>query len=39
MNKTELVALVAERSGMTKKDTERVVSTLFDTIAAQLRDG
>ena len=39
MNKTELIAIAAENSGMTKKDTERVVSTLFDTIAAQLRDG
>ena len=39
MTKTELVAVVAERSGMTKKDTERVVSILFDTIAAQLQEG
>ena len=39
MNKNELIAAAAESTGMTKKDTERVVSTLFDTIAAQLRDG
>ena len=36
MNKTELIAAVAERTGVTKKDAERVVSATFDTIAAQL---
>ena len=36
MNKTELVAVVAEKSGITKKDAERVVSATFETIAAQL---
>jgi len=37
MNKTELIAAVAEKSGMTKKDAERVVCSTFETIAAQLQ--
>ena len=36
MNKTELVAVVAEKSGLTKKDAGRVVNATFETIAAQL---
>ena len=39
MNKTELVAVVAEKSGLTKKDAERVVSATFDTITAELVKG
>jgi DNA-binding protein HU-beta len=39
MNKTELVAVVAEKSGITKKDAERVVSATFETITAQLIKG
>ena len=39
MNKTDLVAAVAERSGLTKKDAERVVSATFDTITAELVKG
>ena len=39
MNKTELVAVVAEKSGLTKKDAERVVSATFDIITAQLQKG
>lgn len=39
MNKTELVAVVAEKSGLTKKDAERVVSATFETITAQLKAG
>ena len=39
MNKTELVAVVAEKSGITKKDAERVVSAAFETITAQLMKG
>ena len=38
MNKTELVAVVAEKSGVSKKDAERVVSAAFDTIAQALRN-
>ena len=39
MNKTELVAAVAEKSGLSKKDAERVVSATFETITAQLTKG
>ena len=39
MNKTELIAAVAEKTGMTKKDAERVVSATFETITASLADG
>ncbi len=38
MNKTELVSKVAERSGMTKKDTEKVVNEVFDVISDQLAE-
>ena len=37
MNKTERIAVVAEKSGITKKDAERVVSATFETIAAELK--
>lgn len=36
MNKTELIAAAAERSGMTKKDTEKVLNAVLDTITAAL---
>lgn len=39
MNKTELIAAVAEKTGLTKKDAERVVSATFDTITAELKAG
>ena len=39
MNKTELIAVVAEKSGMTKKDTEQIVNATFDTIASALMKG
>ena len=39
MNKIELVAVVAEKSGITKKDAERVVSATFDMIIAELMKG
>lgn len=39
MNKTELIAVVAEKSGITKKDAERVVNATFETIAAELKKG
>lgn len=39
MNKTELIAAVAEKCGMTKKDTEQVVSTALDTIVAAMTEG
>ena len=39
MNKTELVAAVAEKIGMTKKDAERVINAAVDTITETLVKG
>jgi DNA-binding protein HU-beta len=39
MNKTELIAAVAESAGLTKKDTERVVNAAIDAITAALVKG
>jgi DNA-binding protein HU-beta len=39
MNKNELIAAAAESTGMTKKDTERVVNAALDAICAQLAAG
>ena len=39
MNKTELVAIVAENAGLTKKDAERVVNASIDAITAALIKG
>lgn len=36
MNKTELIAAVAEKTGMTKKDSEQAVTALLDTISDAL---
>ena len=39
MNKTELVAAMAEEAGLSKKDTETAVNAVFDVIAKALADG
>ena len=39
MKKTELIAAVAEKTGLTKKDAERVVNATFETITAALAEG
>ncbi len=39
MNKTELIAAAAESSGLTKKDTEKVLNAAFDAITAALVHG
>ena len=39
MNKTELIAVVAEKTGLTKKDAERVVGATFETLTASLKKG
>lgn len=39
MNKTELIAAAAERTGLTKKDTEKALNAVIDTIAAALTAG
>ena len=39
MNKTELIAAVAEKTGLTKKDAERVINATFETVTASLAKG
>ena len=39
MNKTELIAAVAEKTGLTKKEAERVVSATFETVTESLKKG
>ena len=39
MNKTELIASVAQSAGLTKKDTDRVISAAIDAITAALVNG
>ena len=39
MNKTELIAAVSQAAGLTKKDTERVINAVLDTITASLVEG
>ena len=39
MNKTELVAEVAKKCGLSKKDAEKAVTASFDTIAEALCQG
>ena len=39
MNKTELIAEVAKKCGMSKKDAEKAVTTTFDTITEALSQG
>ena len=39
MNKTELIAVVAENAGLTKKDAERVLNAALDAITAALVEG
>lgn len=39
MNKTELIAAVAEKAGLTKKDAERVINAAVETITGELAKG
>ncbi len=39
MNKTELIAAVAEASGISKKDAEAAVTATVDTIVKAIADG
>ena len=39
MNKTELIAAVAESAGLTKKDAERIINASIDAITAALVKG
>ena len=37
MNKTELVAAMAEKAGLSKKDAEAALKAFTDTVAAELK--
>jgi len=37
MNKTELVAALAKKTGLTKKDTEATVNAFIDTVQEELQ--
>ena len=39
MNKTELIAAVAEKAELSRKDAEAAVSAVIDAITAALKDG
>ena len=39
MNKAELIAAVAEKSGLTRKDSEKAVNAAFDAITESLVKG
>lgn len=39
MNKTELVASIVEKSGLSKKDAEKALAAVIDSIAAELKKG
>jgi len=39
MNKAELIAAVAEKTGMSKKDSEAAVNAALEAIVASLQDG
>ena len=39
MNKAELIAAVAEKAGLSKKDSEAAVTAALDAITAALEDG
>ena len=39
MNKAELIAVVAEKAGLSKKDTEKATNALIDAITDALQNG
>ncbi|MCI1305697.1 MAG: HU family DNA-binding protein [Lachnospiraceae bacterium] len=39
MNKTELVAAVADKAGLSKKDAEAAVKAFIDSVAEELKKG
>ena len=39
MNKTELVALIADKAGIAKKDAEKALAAFVDTVAEELKKG
>ena len=39
MNKTELVAAIADKSGLSKKDAEKALKAFSETVADELKKG
>ncbi len=39
MNKTELIAAVADKAGLSKKDAEKAVKAFTDVVASELKKG
>ena len=39
MNKTELVSAIADKAGISKKDSEKALKAFTDTVTAQLKKG
>ncbi|MBQ5810178.1 MAG: HU family DNA-binding protein [Clostridia bacterium] len=39
MNKTELIAAIAEKAGVSKKDAEKVYASFVDVVAEELKKG
>jgi len=39
MNKAELIEVISEKVGISKKETENVIDTLTDTIVSKLKEG
>ncbi len=39
MNKAELVASIAEKAGISKKDSEKALAAFIDTVAGELKKG
>ena len=39
MNKTELVAAIADKAGISKKDAEKALKAFTETVATQLKKG
>ena len=39
MNKVELIAQIAEKSGLSKKDAEKALAAVFDTITEAVSNG
>ncbi|MBQ0083209.1 MAG: HU family DNA-binding protein [Clostridiales bacterium] len=39
MNKTELIAAMADKAGIAKKDAEKALTAFIDTVEAELKKG
>ena len=39
MNKAELIEVISEKVGVSKKETEDVIDTMLDTITGKLKEG